>query len=105
MSSARGIHNPFDSTNEPGLLGVRGYKGPSEPGCTVLAAGLHFRAPLWWVERGIGKSPSATRRSPVPLTFYHLPEARSTLTPGRSHSDVGLGSATSVTGRRRMRGQ
>ena len=47
----------FQLDNEPGLLGVRGYEGPSETGRTVLAAGLQFRTPLWWVERGIGTGP------------------------------------------------
>jgi len=47
----------FRLDDEPGLLGVRGYAEASEPGRTVLAAGLQFRAPLWWVERGIGTGP------------------------------------------------
>jgi len=47
----------FGLGNEPGLLGVRGYTESSEPERTVLAAGLQFRAPLWWVERGIGTGP------------------------------------------------
>jgi Tol biopolymer transport system component len=43
--------------NEPGLLGVRGYANVSEPSRSIVAAGLQFRAPLWWVERGIGTGP------------------------------------------------
>ncbi len=42
---------------EPGLLGVRGYREASAGARTVLAAGLQFRTPLWWVERGIGTGP------------------------------------------------
>jgi hypothetical protein len=41
----------------PGLLGVRGYTEESEPARSVITAGLQFRAPLWWVERGIGTGP------------------------------------------------
>jgi Tol biopolymer transport system component len=47
----------FQLDNEPGLLGVRGYDESSEPARHVLTAGLQFRAPLWWVERGIGTGP------------------------------------------------
>ncbi len=47
----------FALDNEPGLLGVRGYEGTSEPARSVIAAGLQFRAPLGWVERGIGTGP------------------------------------------------
>jgi len=43
--------------NGPGLLGVRGYLAESEPARSVVAAGLQFRVPLWWVERGIGTGP------------------------------------------------
>jgi Tol biopolymer transport system component len=42
---------------EPGLLGARGYREASERTRTVLAAGLQFRTPLWWVERGLGTGP------------------------------------------------
>jgi len=47
----------FVLDGDPGLLGVRGYVEESEPARTVLAAGLQFRLPLWWVERGIGTGP------------------------------------------------
>lgn len=47
----------FVLDDEPGLLGVRGYAEESESARTVLAAGLQFRTPLWWVERGIGTGP------------------------------------------------
>jgi hypothetical protein len=42
---------------EPGLLGVRGYQEASAGARTVLAAGLQFRTPLWWIERGLGTGP------------------------------------------------
>jgi Tol biopolymer transport system component len=42
---------------EPGLLGVRGYQEASAGTRTVLTAGLQFRTPLWWVERGLGTGP------------------------------------------------
>ena len=42
---------------EPGILGVRGYRNVSEAGRSIATAGLQFRAPLWWVERGIGTGP------------------------------------------------
>ena len=42
---------------ESDLLGVRGYQEASAGATTVLAAGLQFRTPLWWVERGIGTGP------------------------------------------------
>jgi hypothetical protein len=59
LGSAFGEAAPdaFVLGNEPGLLGVRGYAEESEPTRTVLAAGLQFRAPLWWIERGIGTGP------------------------------------------------
>jgi Tol biopolymer transport system component len=59
LGSAFGEAAPdaFVLGSEPGLLGVRGYTESSEPGRTVLAAGLQFRTPLWWVERGIGTGP------------------------------------------------
>ena len=47
----------FALDDEPGLLGVRGYSEESEPARSVLAAGLQFRTPLWWVERGLGTGP------------------------------------------------
>jgi Tol biopolymer transport system component len=47
----------FALDDEPGLLGVRGYTGASEPARSLIAAGLQFRTPLWWVERGIGTGP------------------------------------------------
>jgi len=47
----------FVLDDEPGLLGVRGYAGESDSARSVAAAGLQFRAPLWWVERGIGTGP------------------------------------------------
>jgi Tol biopolymer transport system component len=47
----------FALDDEPGLLGMRGYSEESEPARSVLAAGLQFRTPLWWVERGIGTGP------------------------------------------------
>ncbi|HTW90299.1 MAG TPA: hypothetical protein VMH22_01130 [bacterium] len=53
----RAAPDAFELDNEPGLLGVRGYASESEPASTVLTAGLQFRAPLWWVERGIGTGP------------------------------------------------
>jgi hypothetical protein len=40
-----------------GLLGVRGYAVESDPARSVIAAGLQFRTPLWWIERGIGTGP------------------------------------------------
>jgi hypothetical protein len=42
---------------ESGLLGVRGYQEASAGARTVLAGGLQFRTPLWWVERGLGTGP------------------------------------------------
>ncbi len=59
LGSAFGEAAPdaFALGNAPGLLSVRGYAEESEPARTVLAAGLQFRAPLWWVERGIGTGP------------------------------------------------
>ena len=50
-------HDAFVLGNEPSLLGVRGYAKESGPARIVLAAGLQFRTPLWWVERGIGTGP------------------------------------------------
>lgn len=50
-------HSAFELDNEPTLLGVRGYAAESEPASTALTAGLQFRAPLCWVERGIGTGP------------------------------------------------
>ncbi|MBN2464764.1 hypothetical protein JXD38_03955, partial [candidate division WOR-3 bacterium] len=47
----------FMLDNEPGLLGVRGYAEASGLERSVIAAGLQFRTPLWWVERGIGTGP------------------------------------------------
>jgi Tol biopolymer transport system component len=59
LGSAFGEAAPdaFVLDDEPGLLGVRGYADASGPARSVLAAGLQFRAPLWWVERGIGTGP------------------------------------------------
>ncbi|MBM3330897.1 hypothetical protein FJY68_03485 [candidate division WOR-3 bacterium] len=42
---------------EPGLLGVRGYASASEPARSIAAAGMQFRTPLWWIERGMGTGP------------------------------------------------
>ncbi|MCX6844209.1 MAG: hypothetical protein NTX53_18265 [candidate division WOR-3 bacterium] len=47
----------YELGTEPGLLGVRGYQEASAGARTVLAAGLQFRTPLWWVERGLGTGP------------------------------------------------
>jgi Tol biopolymer transport system component len=47
----------YELDDGPGLLGVRGYTEGSEPARSVVAAGLQFRTPLWWVERGIGTGP------------------------------------------------
>ncbi len=47
----------YELGTEPGLLGVRGYREASAGVRTALAAGLQFRTPLWWVERGIGTGP------------------------------------------------
>ena len=47
----------FVLDDEPGLLGVRGYAEESESARSVALAGLQFRMPLWWVERGIGTGP------------------------------------------------
>ena len=47
----------FALDDGPGLLGVRGYAEASEPARSIVAAGLQFRTPLWWVERGIGTGP------------------------------------------------
>ena|GEM_PF-511575 len=47
----------FALDDETGLLGVRGYTEESEPARSVLTAGLQFRTPLCWVERGIGTGP------------------------------------------------
>ncbi len=58
VALATDLHNPtWQLGTGPGLLGVRGYAEPSESTQTVLAAGLQYRAPLWWVERGIGTGP------------------------------------------------
>jgi Tol biopolymer transport system component len=47
----------YELGTESGLLGVRGYQETSAGAQTVLAAGLQFRTPLWWVERGLGTGP------------------------------------------------
>ncbi len=47
----------FMLDDEPGLLGVRGYQKQSDPARSIATAGLQFRTPLWWVERGIGTGP------------------------------------------------
>jgi Tol biopolymer transport system component len=47
----------FGLDDGSGLLGVRGYAEASEPARSVVAAGLQFRTPLWWIERGIGTGP------------------------------------------------
>jgi Tol biopolymer transport system component len=47
----------FVIADEPGLLGVRGYARPSGPARSIFTAGLQFRTPLWWVERGLGTGP------------------------------------------------
>jgi len=47
----------FTIQDEPGMLGVRGYGEPGPGQRTVAAAGFEFRAPLWWMERGLGTGP------------------------------------------------
>jgi hypothetical protein len=52
-----GAADAFVLDYESGLLGVRGYANASEPARSVVTAGLQFRTPLWWVERGVGTGP------------------------------------------------
>ena len=42
---------------DQGITGVRGYGNAAAPGRTFVTAGLQYRMPLWWIERGIGTAP------------------------------------------------
>jgi hypothetical protein len=59
LGSAFGEAAPdaFVLDDEPGLLGVRGYGDASKPARSIVAAGLQFRTPLRWIERGLGTGP------------------------------------------------
>ncbi|MGQ9707664.1 MAG: hypothetical protein ACUVUR_02165 [bacterium] len=47
----------FKLSSQPGIFTVRGYADSGLVGANILSGGLQFRAPLLWVERGIGTAP------------------------------------------------